>query len=663
MDVFGGVDTKKYIIETTGTGIAIFDYDNDGWPDIFIVNGTRLEGFAQGHAPTNHLYHNNHDGTFTDVTVQAGLGGTGWGQGVCVGDYDNDGWEDLYVTYYGKNRLYHNEHGVFKEVAEKTGVAGTGKEWGTGCAWVDYDRDGHLDLMIANYVDFDLSTAPAPGDRPSCLWKGVPVMCGPRGLPGAKNILYHNRGDGTFEDATKKAHIDKTEGHYAFSVSTFDFNDDGWPDIYVACDSTPSILYRNNGDGTFTDVTKQAGLLTEGTRWGAGCSFLDYNRDGHLDLFVSNYLQFDLKHVPKPGADVNCNWKGVPVECGPRGLPPAFHSLYRNKGDGTFVDVSKEAGISALRESYGMTVVCADLDEDGWPDIYVACDSTPSLLFMNNHDGTFREEGVIRGVAFNEDGMEQAGMGVGIGDYALDGHLDLFKTHFADDTNILYRNDGKGNFNDVTTTTKLGVETRFICWGTGIVDLDNDGFPDIFVVAGSVYPQIERKLPDYPNKCPRMLFRNLGNGTFEELGEEAGPALADVHCSRGCAFGDFDNDGDLDILIVNLNEPPSLLRNDIRGAHHWLKIKLVGTVSNRSAIGARVLVHYGKKVQAQALASQSSFYSSNDSRLHFGLGSETTADVEIHWPNGLKQELKGIKANQLVTVQEGKGIIPNKGWA
>jgi enediyne biosynthesis protein E4 len=522
--IYGEPDTADYILESVGCGCAFIDYDNDGWMDIFILGGTRLAG-APADA-TNRLYKNNRDGTFTDVTEKAGLHKVGWAASVCVGDYNNDGFDDLFCTYYGQN-----------------------------------------------------------------------------------------------------------------------------------------ILYRNNGDGTFTDVTKQAGLLTEGTRWGAGCSFLDCNRDGHLDLFVSNYLQFDLKHVPKPGADVNCNWKGVPVECGPRGLPPAFHSLYRNKGDGTFVDVSKEAGISALRESYGMTVVCADLDEDGWPDIYVACDSTPSLLFMNNHDGTFREEGVIRGVAFNEDGMEQAGMGVGIGDYALDGHLDLFKTHFADDTNILYRNDGKGNFNDVTTTTKLGVETRFICWGTGIVDLDNDGFPDIFVVAGSVYPQIERKLPDYPNKCPRMLFRNLGNGTFEELGEEAGPALADVHCSRGCAFGDFDNDGDLDILIVNLNEPPSLLRNDIRGTHHWLKIKLVGTVSNRSAIGARVLVRYGKKVQAQALASQSSFYSSNDPRLHFGLGSETTADVEIHWPNGLKQELKGIKANQLVTVQEGKGIIPNKGWA
>jgi hypothetical protein len=522
--IYGEPDFATYILEQTGCGCAFFDYDNDGWMDIFILSGARLN--VTPASSTNRLYKNNRDGTFTDVTEKAGLHKVGWAASVCVGDYNNDGYEDLFCTYYGQN-----------------------------------------------------------------------------------------------------------------------------------------VLYKNNGDGTFTDVTREAGLLTDLTRWGAGSSFLDYNRDGHLDLFVSNYLQFDFQHVPKPGADVNCNWKGVPVECGPRGLPPAIHYLYRNNGDGTFTDVSKQAGISASRESYGMTVVSADFDEDGWPDIYVACDSTPSLLFMNNHNGTFSEEGIVRGVAFNEDGMEQAGMGIGIGDYNLDGHLDLFKTHFADDTNILYQNDGKGNFTDVTTAAKLGVETRFICWGTGIVDLDNDGLPDIFVVAGSVYPQIEKKLPDYVNKCPRMLFRNLGNGTFEELAGEAGPAIAEAHSSRGCAFGDFDNDGDLDILIVNLNEPPSLLRNDVRGGHHWLKVRLVGTTSNRSAIGSRVLVHYGKKVQAQALTSQSSFYSANDPRLHFGLGAEIMADIEVHWPNGQKQELKGIKADQLITIQEGKGIIPSKGWS
>ncbi|MDP9147750.1 MAG: VCBS repeat-containing protein, partial [Acidobacteriota bacterium] len=260
VNVFGGEDTKKYIIETTGTGVAIFDYDNDGWPDIFLVNGTTLDTLPSGKAPTSHLYHNNKDGTFTEVTQKAGLTRSGWGQGVCVGDYDNDGWEDLYVTYYGSNVLYHNNgDGTFTDVSEKAGVAGSGKLWGTGCAFVDYDRDGKLDLMVANYVDFDLSKAPAPGERPSCIWKGVPVMCGPRGLPWTKNTLYHNLGGGKFEDVTDKAGIGKTTGHYGFSVSTLDYNDDGWPDIYVACDSTPSILYRNNKDGTFTDVAVLAG--------------------------------------------------------------------------------------------------------------------------------------------------------------------------------------------------------------------------------------------------------------------------------------------------------------------------------------------------------------------------------------------------------------------
>ncbi|MHB8484627.1 MAG: CRTAC1 family protein [Candidatus Acidiferrales bacterium] len=520
--ICGEPDHADYILEVMGCGCAFFDYDNDGWMDIFILSGSRLEGDAPG--ATNRLYKNNRDGTFTEVTGKAGLRKSGWASSVCVGDYNNDGYEDLFVTYFGQN-----------------------------------------------------------------------------------------------------------------------------------------VLYRNNGDGTFTDVTAQAGLTNDPKRWGAGCSFVDYNRDGHLDLFVSNYVRFELENIPKPGSNSNCDWKGIPVNCGPRGLPFGFHSLYRNKGDGTFTDVSHEAGISASRESYGMTVVAADLDEDGWPDIYVACDSTPSLLFMNNHDGTFREEGVARGVALNEDGEEQAGMGIGVGDYDLDGHLDLFKTNFADDTNVLYHNDGKGNFDDVTNAAHLAVETHYICWGTGIVDLDNDGHPDIFVVAGSVYPGIERKLPQYPNKCPRMIFRNLGNGTFEELIDEGGPGVAARHSSRGCAFGDFDNDGDVDILIVNRDEPPSLLRNDLSGNHHWLKVRLIGVKSNRSAIGARVLVHYGRKTQAQAVLSQSSFYSASDPRLHFGLGVETTADIEVIWPNGFKERFKEIAANQLVTIKEGAGILPGNG--
>ena len=309
-----------------------------------------------------------------------------------------------------------------------------------------------------------------------------------------------------------------------------------------------------------------------------------------------------------------------------------------------------------------MTVAAADFDEDGWPDIFVACDSTPSLLFMNNRDGTFREEGLDRGLALNEDGNEQAGMGVGVGDYDLDGHLDILKTHFQGDTAGLFHNSGKGNFDDVTSAARLGVETRYVCWGAGMTDLDNDGYPDLFIVTGSVYPEVEKKFPQFPDKGPRVVFRNLGNRTFEELIDEAGPAMVAKHSSRGCAFGDFDNDGDIDILVMNQNEPPSLLRNDVPERNHWLKVKLVGTKSNRSAIGARVLVKYGKKVQAQTVLSQSSYLSSNDPRLHYGLGADVAADVDIHWPNGFEERLKNIPADRLITVREGEGIVPSKGW-
>jgi hypothetical protein len=516
--VYGGVHRKSYILETVGCGVAFLDYDNDGWLDIFVLCGSQLEGQPEG--ATNRLYKNNRNGTFTDVTEKAGLIRTGWASAVTVADYNNDGFDDIFVTYWGQN-----------------------------------------------------------------------------------------------------------------------------------------VLYRNNGDGTFTDVTKQAGLFDPRTRWGSGCTFVDYNRDGHLDLFVANYLEFDFKSIPKPGENPNCTWKGVPVNCGPRGLPPARHSLYRNNGDGTFADVTRESGIGAAKGSYAMTAVAADYDNDGWPDIYVACDSTPSFLFRNNHNGTFTEEGLERGVALNEDGMEQAGMGVGLGDFNLDGNLDLVKTHFTDDTNVLYQNDGKGIFEDVTIRSGLGVETRYIGWGAGIVDLDNDGLPDIFLATGSVYPEIEKFLPSYPFKTPRVVFRNLGGGRLEELIDQAGPGVSAPHASRGCAFGDFDNDGDIDIVIVNLNEPPSLLRNDVDSKNNWLKARLIGTKSNRSAIGARVVARYGGRVQAREVTAQSSFYSVDDRRVHFGLGNATTADLEIRWPNGTKQAVPKVPSNQIVVIKEGEGIV------
>jgi hypothetical protein len=518
MNVFGGIDTKKYIIETTGTGVAIFDYDNDGWPDIFVVNGTTLEGFPAGKQPTNHLYRNNHDGTFTDVTTKAGLAANGWGQGVCVGDYDNDGWQDLYVTYYGHNRLYHNQNGVFTEVAQKSGVAGTGKAWGTGCAFVDYDRDGKLDLMVANYVDFDLSTAPAPGDRPSCIWKGVPVMCGPRGLPGAKNILYHNRGDSTFEEVTTKAHIDKTEGFYAFSVSTFDFDNDGWPDIYVACDSTPSILYHNNHDGTFTDV------------------------------------------------------------------------------------------------------------------------------------------GVTAGAAFNEDGREQAGMGSTIGDYNGDGRLDIFKTNFSDDTSTLYRNNGDGTFEDVTSAAGLGLYTKYLGWGTMFFDFDNDGWPDLLLVNGHVYPEVDKQNLGSSYQEPRILYHNLGNGTFADISNTAGPAITAIASSRGLAVGDLWNDGKLSAVISNMNGPPSLLVNQVRSPNHWIAFHMVGTKSNRDGIGARITVKAGSRVLVDEVRSGSSYISNSDMRVHFGLGSATKLDsVQVRWPSGLTEQFDSLHIDSIQTIKEGTG--------
>jgi enediyne biosynthesis protein E4 len=517
--LYGTPGEVTYIVESMGGGCAFFDFDNDGWMDIFMVGGRQLESIAPGSG--NRLYHNNRDGTFTDVTAKAGLADPGWATGVCIGDYNNDGWEDLFLTYYGHNRLY-----------------------------------------------------------------------------------------------------------------------------------------RNNGDGTFTDVTVKAGLLHSGNRFGTGCTFLDFDRDGNLDLFVANYVEIDLDRAPKPDTHVaTCSYEGLPVYCGPRGLKAPHHALYRNKGDGTFTDVSVPSGIDRISSSYGMTAVAFDANEDGWPDIFVACDSTPSLLFMNNHDGTFREEGLMRGLAVSGDGQELGGMGIGLGDYDLDGHTDVFKTHFQLQPSGLYHSSGKGDFEDVSTAAGIGNERRFVSWGAGIVDLDNDGWPDLFCVTGNVYPGLERTLPKYPAKGPAILFRNLGDGKFVQMGEDAGPALMSRHISRGCAFGDFDNDGDLDILIMNQNEPPSLLRNDAPSNHHWLKIRLEGTKSNRSAIGARVVVRYGNKVQVQELLSQGSYLSANDPRLHFGLGSFTTASVEVRWPCGLVEKFSNVKAGQVLTLLEGKGPV------
>jgi hypothetical protein len=498
-----------------------------------------------------------------------------------------------------------------------------------GAAFLDYDNDGWLDILVLSGSRF--------GDPP----------------PNASNRLYKNNRDGTFSDVTKKAGLFRTG--YAYGVTVGDYNNDGFEDLFITYWGQ-NVLYRNNGDGTFTDVTKEAGLIDATQRFGTGCAFVDYDRDGRLDLFVSNYLVFDMKSIPRPNETGACNYLDVPVNCGPRGLPYGRHSLYHNNGDGTFTDVTDASGISRVDGGFGLTVVAADFDNDGWPDIYVACDSTPSLLFMNNHDGTFTEQGLERGVALSEDGMEQAGMGLGIGDFNLDGSLDIVKMHFREDTPAAYINDVQGNFRDVTTRSGLGVETRFVSWGAGVADLDNNGSPDIFWVTGSIYPEVEKKFPDVPYKTPRVVFRNLGKGRFEEIIAGAGPGVEAAHSSRGCAFGDFDNDGDVDVLIVNQNEPPSLLRNDVTGKNHWIKVKLKGVKSNRSAIGARVTVRYGDQVQAQEVLSQSSYLSVNDSRLHFGLGAAETAEIEVRWPLGQVEKLTQVPADRLIYVTEGAGI-------
>jgi len=514
--VYGGIDRKRYIIETNGCGVAFFDYDQDGWVDLLLLSGTRLEGFPNGQKPTSRLYRNNHDGTFTDVSARAGLGRVGWASGISIGDFDNDGDDDVFITYWGAN-----------------------------------------------------------------------------------------------------------------------------------------VLYRNESNGRFTDVTAKAGLGFEGTRWGSGSSFIDYDRDGDLDLFVANYLNFDLSTAPEPGKGANCVWKGIPVNCGPKGLPFARNWLYRNNGDSTFTDVSEQAGIGRIRERYPMSSAAADFNEDGWNDLYVACDSTASILYMNGRNGTFTDVALENGVAFNEDGNAQAGMGLGIGDYNRDGRLDIFKTHFADDTPVLYRNLGRGAFEDVTMAAGFVAATRFVSWGAGMPDLDNDGWPDIFYVTGSVYPEIERYFSQYPYRGPRVVFRNLGSGKFTDMTKQTGLNANESRSSRGAAFGDFDNDGDLDVLIMNMNEAPSLLRNEYAGKNHWLKIRLIGVKSNRTALGARVVVFVDGRGQAQAVMSQTSYYSHDDLRLHFGLGTATKAErVVIHWPNGEVQTLTNVAADRVITVRE-----------
>ena len=537
VNVSGSPAAKKYLLEEMGAGVAFFDYDHDGWLDIFLVNGTTIEGFPVGEEPTSYLFHNNRDGTFTDVTRDAGLTRTGWGQGCCVGDYDNDGRDDLFVSYWGRNALYRNNgDGTFQEVAAEAGVAGYGRRWGAACCFLDYDRDGLLDLFVANYVNFDPAVSPEPGGAESCWYNDIAVACGPQGFGGGTNVLYRNRGDGTFEDVSERAGIAQPRGL-----------------------AEPSFAKRN--------------------------------------------------------------WRPV--------------------------------------GSYGMGAAAADFDNDGWPDIYVACDTAPSLLYRNNRDGTFTELGVAAGCAFNEDGAAMAGMGVGVADYNGDGWFDLVRTNFSDQVTTLYQNNGDGTYYDASLQAGFGINTKFLGFGAGFLDCDNDGWKDVFLANGHVYPAISGKELHVTYEQRKILYRNRGDGRFRDVSASSGPGITAPNVSRGCAFGDFDNDGNIDVVVNNLDRPPSLLRNDSRHGNNWLMVKCVGTRSNRSGIGARVAVTTGERVQIDEVMSGSSYYSQNDLRLHFGLGEAARADlVEIRWPSGLTESFEAVPANRVMRATEGEGLAP-----
>ena len=523
--IYGSENRNKYLIETTGCGAAFYDYDQDGWLDIFLVNGNRFETkWTAATSPVSRLFKNNRDGTFTDVTLASGIARTGWGSGCCVGDFDNDGFDDLFVSYWGDCSLWKNlGNGKFIDVAAKAGVTTRTKSGlqrhNTGCAFLDYNKDGNLDLFVANYIDFDPKTAPLPESGP-CKYKGILVACGPPGLQGGKNILF-----------------------------------------------------RNNGDGTFSDVSEAAGIL---------------------------------------------------------------------KTEGTF----------------GLGVIVADFDNDGWPDIYVANDSTSSALYRNNRDGTFTDIGIESGAAFSADGKPQAGMGVSVADFDCDGNFDIVKTNFAGDTSSLYRNTGTGFFEDKTFQAGLGKVTRFLGWGASFVDIDNDGWADIVLCNGHVYPEVGESAAESGYKQRKVVYRNLRNGRFEEISESLGPGILEKVTGRGLAVGDFDNDGDLDLLVNCINDVPQILRCDSTLKNNWLKIKAVGVKSNRSGIGARVyctsIIDGKPHRQMDEVRSGGSYLSQSDLRIHFGLGSATSADLEIHWPSGVVDKVKDVKARQILRLEEGK---------
>jgi enediyne biosynthesis protein E4 len=515
--VSGATARKNYIVETTGTGVAIVDYDNDGLPDILLVSGDRLEKGGEP-APRHYLYRNLGDLKFEDVTEAAGIRHTGWAQGVCAGDVDNDGHADVVITHWGSN-----------------------------------------------------------------------------------------------------------------------------------------VLYRNQGDGTFRDESAERGIARAERRWSTGCALLDYDRDGDLDLFVANYIEFDPAKTPKPGEGAQCQWRGIPVICGPRGLPGETMTLYENDGSGRFRDVSGKAGVAGPKNYYGFTPLLVDFDNDGWMDVYVACDSTASLLYHNQKDGTFEEIGVYSGAAYNEDGQEQAGMGVTAADYNGNGQLDLFKTNFSNDTHTLYKNNGDGTFIDETIVAGLAANTRFVGWGSAFLDFDHDGWKDLLVVNGHVYPEVDGTPLNETFRQPRLLYWNRGDGVFFDMSLQAGPGIEAEHSSRGLAIGDLNNDGRLEAVVVNMHERPSLLRNTAPVAGNSVLIRAL-TGSGRDAIGARLTLTANGRRQVDEVRSGGYHISQSDFRVHFGIGPAERAELEIRWPDGKVEKVGEIPANHRITIRQGRGV-------
>jgi hypothetical protein len=464
--------------------------------------------------------------------------------------------------------------------------------------------------------------------------------------------LYRNKKDGTFEDVTAQAGLALTG--WGQGACAGDYDNDGNEDLFVTFFGT-NRLFRNRGDGTFDDVTKRAGLDTVRSRWGAGCAFLDYDRNGRLDLFAANYIDLDLASAPVPESGL-CRYKGLPVACGPPGLPGGKNILYRNQGDGTFADVSVASGIARANGTYALGVSTLDFDGDGWVDLYVANDSNPSALYRNNRDGTFTDIGITAGCAYSQDGKPQAGMGVAVGDYNRDGRMDIFKTNFAGDTSTLYANNGNGLCEDRTFASGFGRNTRWLGWAVAFLDLDLDGWQDLFLVNGHVYPEVDQVKTEAGYKQRKVVYRNRGDGRFDDVTEQLGPPVTVPKAGRGAAYADFDNDGDVDILVTNVHDTPELYRLDQREARSWSALRLVGVQSNRSAIGARVVLSAGGVTQVSEVRGGGSYYSQNDLRMHFGLGSAKAIDrVEVRWPNGNIEVWTGVEPNRIVTLTEGTG--------